>query len=460
MQEDKKGSVSELKMKRIVSFLPTHQEINASMMVKLYTGDCNGITWLDSSLDGILCYITDYSIKTFFLIIYDKFTYETLFQYELYHESFKKVTECAPGFMALEVENGFLGFLFEKEEECNALIGIMKKFGAFGQNLFQGRTPANESLKNKEKAGLYLSSLKERFITDDMKKYDENFMDDGLEIVRSRNVEILAPIYYGEQEGKFLFDELSEELKTIFRMNGIKKKDMEDTELGYSVIKKIILIVSGNEAIKEKVFGAQTIRWDRPDEERKIPPKVNETNNEDYSEMTKPKPKPTPKPAAQPKPLAPRGNPSQPAPKTIPVKSNPTPIPTPTHAPTPKQNTQNTREAPVKNNPTPAAAAVPPPPPPPPLIIPTAKPKTDKPKTDKPVEKKPAPAPKREAPQLSMEEQLKAVKLKKVEKKVEENIVTNNEKTFLQAALSNAIANRRRNLMQHEDENSSDEDDW
>ena len=70
----KRASVSELKIKRIVSFLPNHQEINSAMIAKLYTGDVSGITWLDSSLEGILCFVSDYQLKTFFIIMFDSFT--------------------------------------------------------------------------------------------------------------------------------------------------------------------------------------------------------------------------------------------------------------------------------------------------------------------------------------------------------------------------------------------------
>lgn len=476
--DSKKTSVPELKVKRIVSFLPNSQEINAAMMARIYTGDPNGITWLDSRLDGILCFISDYQLKTFFIIMYDNFTFEKLFQYELYHESYKKAIICAPGFLSIEVEAGFLGFLFEKTEEADGFLGVLKKFGAFGANLFQGRMPGGESMKNIDKAKTYLNNIKERFITDEMKKYDENFADDGIEIVRSRNVEILGPIYYDETLGKFQFEDLTDELKMIFKMNGIKKKDLEDVELGYSIIKKIILIVSGNEVLKEKVFGAQTIHWDRPDEEKKIPVKKNEIH-EDLLPDVKPKPKPKvpPKAPRQPaRPPQPRHQPiARPPPqKPISSVSTPSPAPAPHFAPhsvphsvphaVPHSVPSAPKQPSVPNKPVPAPTSVPSVPAPPVPAPPTAPPLLNVPAISEvptlEVNNTQEEAQEESKPQMSMEEQLKSVKLKKVEKKVEEKLVTTSEKTFLQAALSNAIANRRRNLMQHEDENSDDDEDW
>jgi hypothetical protein len=40
-------------------------------------------------------------------------------------------------------------------------------------------------------------------------------------------------------------------------------------------------------------------------------------------------------------------------------------------------------------------------------------------------------------------------------------IITKNEKNFLQSALASAIANRKKNLMEHEDSDSDEDDsDW
>ena len=107
-----KYSVPSIKIKRIVSFLPDNQEVNSAYKARLFTGDINGITWLDSGLDGILCYISDFQLKSFFIVLYDMYTFETLFKYELYQDSYKKALICADGFLTLEVEYGFLGFLF------------------------------------------------------------------------------------------------------------------------------------------------------------------------------------------------------------------------------------------------------------------------------------------------------------------------------------------------------------
>ena len=66
--------------------------------------------------------------------------------------------------------------------------------------------------------------------------------------------------------------------------------------------------------------------------------------------------------------------------------------------------------------------------------------------------------------ELSMYEQIKNVKLSKVVKEPTPapKIITKNERTFLQNALSTAIKMRKMNLQKHEEESedSDDDSDW
>ena len=65
--------------------------------------------------------------------------------------------------------------------------------------------------------------------------------------------------------------------------------------------------------------------------------------------------------------------------------------------------------------------------------------------------------------ELSMYEQIKNVKLAKIEKEntPAPKIITKNERTFLQNALSTAIRLRKMNLNKHEeDSDNSDDSDW
>ena len=62
-----------------------------------------------------------------------------------------------------------------------------------------------------------------------------------------------------------------------------------------------------------------------------------------------------------------------------------------------------------------------------------------------------------------MAEQIQSVKLAKVDPNAggKRQIITKNEKNFLQSALASAIANRKKNLMEHEDSDSDEDDsDW
>ena len=57
-----------------------------SSNVKLYTSNKEGKNWLYSDLEGLLCFILDYNLKTKYLVLYNSFSFEKIFQYELYKD--------------------------------------------------------------------------------------------------------------------------------------------------------------------------------------------------------------------------------------------------------------------------------------------------------------------------------------------------------------------------------------
>lgn len=204
--KSEKKSVSELSRKRIISFLSPFHELNSIAIIKLYTCDFKGEKWLYSGLDGILCYITDFNKKACYLILYDKFCYEKLFEYELYVDSHKKITECNNKFVAIEVDNGFIGILFELENECQPFIGKIRIIGSFGKQLFEGKAKKQfDPLDNNSKFVSFTQLIKNKHIKDYMKKYNEQFLENGINICRSRNIEILGPIYYDKSNIIFIF---------------------------------------------------------------------------------------------------------------------------------------------------------------------------------------------------------------------------------------------------------------
>jgi hypothetical protein len=85
---------------------------------KLYSCDKEGKNWLYSDVEGFCCLLINEQSKIIYLSIFDPFTYEKLFQYELYNNFHQYFENLAPTFRSFEIDSGFMGILFESEEEA------------------------------------------------------------------------------------------------------------------------------------------------------------------------------------------------------------------------------------------------------------------------------------------------------------------------------------------------------
>ena len=86
MEEEQYNIGKELSKKKVLSILPPNQELQGDIYnVKLFSCDRDGRNWLYSDVEGYLCFIVDYQLKTKYLIIFDMTSFEKLFQYELYN---------------------------------------------------------------------------------------------------------------------------------------------------------------------------------------------------------------------------------------------------------------------------------------------------------------------------------------------------------------------------------------
>ena len=90
------------------------------------------------------------------------------------------------------------------------------------KNIFT-KTKVKENAKvQQEKFQNYCKKLKEIFCEGES-KYDENYAEDGTQILRHRNFKVLSNISYDKEKKKFQFGKISEELKEMFLSYGIKK---------------------------------------------------------------------------------------------------------------------------------------------------------------------------------------------------------------------------------------------
>ena len=419
-EEEGKGRINMDKIK-ILAILPSSQELQGELYkVKLYSSDKEGEDWLYSGLEGFLALIIDNSYKTKYLCLYDPNTYQKCFQYELYKNFEKYFEALAPDFRSFEIDSGFIGLQFSKEEDAVNFERVIKRINSMKEGLFNKASVKENQKLNKEIAGNYAKKLKE-LLADGDSKYDENYAEDGTHISKHRNFTILNNISYDNQTKKFNFGKISDDLKETFVRFGIKKKDLEsDMDFAFTLFKRLIVGLGTENKLKNSAVDNIEHIFPPPDEREKLRKQEEAQEAKINSKKRKAAKKKTYK--------KPEG----------------------------KSNFMAGKRK--------SAIPPPPPPPPPPPSVPSFVPNAvPVPNASDSANKTPA-----SNNPVDLATELKNMKLKKVNLKDANK--TNKDakdvnlggagKNFLQDALSKAIKNRRQNLRMHDDDNEDDDDDW
>ena len=403
--QEEKGKMN-IEKEKILAILPDNQELQGDIFnVKLYSSDKEGEDWLFSGLEGNLCLIVDYQIKTKYLIMYYPINYEKVFQYELYISFDKYFEELAPDFRAFEIESGFIGLQFDNQDFAKKFEQTLMKIQQM-KNIFNKALTKDNAKKQNELYQTYCKKLKEKF-SDDESIYDENYAEDGTQILKHRNFKVLNNISYDKEQQKFKFGKISDELKQMFLSFGIKKKELErDVDFAFTLFKKVIVGLGSENKLKNSTLDSIE-HFFPPPEEREIQRRNNELEEAKKINRTHKKIEPT-----------------EPNPKIKSIAAR-------------------------KRCSVPIAPPPPPPPPSPPSSVLSA-----------PHE----PVPRASAPEIDVASQIQNMEPKKVVKEEKQEKKDNNiggDTNFLQDALSTAIKNRRNNSHMHDENNEEEEeDDW
>lgn len=92
MSNDSKIDMQRMK---ILSILPPNVELAAKANAKLFTSNVEGKVWLYSDLEGIMCFLLDYQNKCTKLALFDVYSFEKLFEYELYKDFSPFNSKCS-----------------------------------------------------------------------------------------------------------------------------------------------------------------------------------------------------------------------------------------------------------------------------------------------------------------------------------------------------------------------------
>ena len=400
--KEEKGRIN-IEKEKILAILPDNQELQGDIFnVKLYSSDKEGEDWLFSGLEGNLCLIVDYQIKTKYLIMYHPINYEKIFQYELYISFEKYFEELAPDFRSFEIESGFIGLQFDNQDNAKKFDQTLMKMQQM-KNIFNKVLTKDNAKKQNELYQTYCKKLKEKF-SDDESIYDENYAEDGTQILKHRNFKVLNNISYDKEQQKFKFGKISDELKQMFLSFGIKKKELErDVDFAFTLFKKVIVGLGSENKLKNSTLDSIE-HFFPPPEEREIQRRNNELEEAKKINRTH---------------------------KKI-IEST-------------EQNLKIKSIAARKRCSVPIAPPPPPPPPSPPSSVLSAP---------------HGPVPRASAPEIDVATQIQNIVVKDEKQEKKDNNI-GGDTNILQNALSTAIKNRRNNLHMHDEDNEEEEeDDW
>jgi len=245
----------------------------------LFVSDRNA-KWRPMRLNGPITLEIDYEMKTRFICFYDMETLELIMQYELYLNFENNLFMCEPNFLSFEVDGGFIGihFLFDNEalsfkvfvskytqifvvkliekksydfseEYKNSVLNVTRDkivFEIYANFLKGGFKELSVSTEHEAKKLMRASNdenskseLAEYF---EQKNNMENLFKVFGEIVfkKIKNLNFLLNINYDIKLKKFNIDNISPEMRTALKKNGIKRHQLIDTEFALNIIKNFI----------------------------------------------------------------------------------------------------------------------------------------------------------------------------------------------------------------------------
>jgi len=234
---------SEFEKRRILSVLGENKDLMEIAAAKIFTSSKEGSSWLYSDLEGFLCYLIDHQEKVQLIVLYDFNTYEKLFQFELYCDFQKYYFPLSADFHCFETNNGFVGLKFQNQQEAKTFNYRILKVDSMNQ-LFKKSLNRRRDKYKKGKENVLL--LKENFLKnesnyEDIDDLDNKIFEDGMEINKPSYYQLLNSISYDKDKRVFRIDDLSPDLKILFKLSGLKKSDFKYEFQALNILKHLAL---------------------------------------------------------------------------------------------------------------------------------------------------------------------------------------------------------------------------
>jgi hypothetical protein len=231
---------TELERRKILTILGPDIELIQVAFGGLYTTNKSAEKWLFSELEGLICFVLNYQMKTRYFILFDAETYEKLFSFELYNNFSSFYRIALDDFHYFEGGNGFIGFKFNDAKEAATFSVVIQKFeDNFTKMLFDNQSSHRKSKREDRKRFIDdCLTLKEKFQSKNA--YDDNYLEDGLEIHKPKYFDLLNNITFDRDKNEFKIGHISPEFKKLFRNIGIRKSDLRNPEFAVNIVKHFI----------------------------------------------------------------------------------------------------------------------------------------------------------------------------------------------------------------------------
>ena len=195
---------------------------------KLYTSLPNSNFYF-SGLEGALIFFYNIEEKNFFLILYDLNYYDILFKIKIESNLINKniLIPLNNNLLILELNGGFLGFLFPNEKEGENFINKIKENDRnYTENYI---IENNKILKNKNNKENIIKILKQKF---QINLNDNNELDINNEQLNYNNnlEEILNCLDYNKEKNKFIFNGEKNLFEKFINENNIPLENIEFIE--------------------------------------------------------------------------------------------------------------------------------------------------------------------------------------------------------------------------------------
>lgn len=241
---NKEEEIDIITKRRLIAYLGSYKEVIKIIKTKIYTSDSKAEHWLDSGLEGYLCFVTCYETKSRYFILYSYTSFEKLFEMELYHDFKNYYTILSEYFHCFEYCNGFIGFRFQSAAAAKMFNVMISKFDDKLLEMLMKGGAFKKDKKELIKRNIVI--FKKKFDTSNM-KYDSNYIEDELLIIKPRYFELLGNISYDKEKNIFIIDD--QETKEFLKGAGVRKNQMKNTNFALQVFKNMIEILENIEGI-------------------------------------------------------------------------------------------------------------------------------------------------------------------------------------------------------------------